>query len=58
MVTSREQPFSENVSFRRRFTGQSTSIVLPRWAWRETPEYPGSNDVAAQMNAAGDEYYD
>jgi hypothetical protein len=29
----------------------------PGGAWRENTRNPGSNDVAAQMNAAGDEYY-
>jgi hypothetical protein len=56
MVTLRNSPFSEN-SFRRRITDQSTTIVLPGWAWRETPEYPGSND-ATTREAAGGEFYD
>ena len=58
MVTLRNSPFSEN-SFRRRITDQSTTIVLPRRALeREHPNDPGPNDVAAQMNAGGDEFYD
>jgi hypothetical protein len=57
MVTLRNNPFSEK-TFRRRITDQRTTIVLPGWGLeREHPNSPGPNDVAAQLNAAGDEFY-
>jgi hypothetical protein len=54
MVTLRNNPFSEK-TFRRRITDQRTTIVLPGWGLeREHPKSTGPNDVAAQLNAAGE----
>jgi hypothetical protein len=55
MVTPRKQPIFEIYHFAAGSRISQLQSFYPEGLWRENTRFLGSNDVAAQMHAAGDE---